>query len=64
MDQSTTELDTYRRKLLWRATHRGLKELDLVLGGFARRNIAVMTETELDVFAVIVGLADSDLLGI
>jgi antitoxin CptB len=61
MDQQTTDLDTFRRKLLWRATHRGLKELDLVLGGFARQNVSGMSPGELDEFEAIVSLPDPDL---
>jgi antitoxin CptB len=63
MDQQTTELDTFRRKLLWRATHRGLKELDLVLGGFARQNVNGMSPAELDEFDAIVSLPDPELYG-
>jgi antitoxin CptB len=63
MDQQTKDLDTFRRKLLWRATHRGLKELDLVLGGFARQNVSGMSTAELDQFDAIVSLPDTDLYG-
>ncbi len=63
MDQQTTDLDTIRRKLLWRATHRGLKELDLVLGGFARQNLSAMNAAELDEFEAIVSLPDPELFG-
>jgi len=63
MDQQTTDLDTIRRKLLWRATHRGLKELDLVLGGFARQNVNRMGAAELDEFEAIVSLPDPELFG-
>jgi antitoxin CptB len=61
MEHQTTELDAYRRKLLWRATHRGLKELDLVLGGFAKQHVGALSKTELDQFSEIVALADCDL---
>jgi len=62
MEPRTKELDAERRKLLWRATHRGLKELDLVLGGFARAHIGDLEGRELDEFAEIVSLSDSDLI--
>jgi antitoxin CptB len=61
MEHQTTELDALRRKLLWRATHRGLKELDLVLGGFAKQQVRDLSRTELDQFSEIVGLPDTDL---
>ncbi|MFO0994772.1 MAG: succinate dehydrogenase assembly factor 2 [Hyphomicrobiales bacterium] len=56
-----TESDAVRRKLLWRATHRGLKELDLVLGGFAKAHIGSLDDRELAEFSEIVSLADTDL---
>ena len=62
MEHQTTELDALRRKLLWRATHRGLKELDLVLGGFAKDHVAELSDPELNEFSQIVSLADTDLL--
>lgn len=61
MEQQTTELDALRRKLLWRATHRGLKELDLVLGGFAKAHVGNLKARELDEFSEIVALPDNDL---
>jgi antitoxin CptB len=61
MEQQTTELDALRRKLLWRATHRGLKELDLVLGGFAKVHVGDLEARELDEFSEIVSLPDNDL---
>lgn len=61
MEPETTELDAERRKLLWRATHRGLKELDLVLGGFAKAHVGELEGRELDEFTEIVALADTDL---
>lgn len=61
MEQQTTEFDAVRRKLLWRATHRGLKELDLVLGGFAKAHIDSLNGRELEEFSEIVSLADTDL---
>jgi len=41
--------DSFRRKrLLWRATHRGIKEMDLILGGFAPRHIDAFCPGEID----------------
>lgn len=54
--------DPHRRKrLLYRATHRGFKEVDLVVGGFATAHIATMTEAELDEFEALLSLPDHDL---
>lgn len=51
-----------RKKLLWRATHRGIKEMDLIVGGFALQRLAAMTELELAEFADILEIPDQDLL--
>lgn len=39
-----------RRRLLYRATHRGTYENDLMIGGFAHRHIATMDDATLDAF--------------
>ena len=41
------DLDPRRRRLVYRALHRGTKEADLMIGGFVTRNIAGFTEAEL-----------------
>lgn len=38
------------KRLLWRASHRGTKELDVLIGGFATERLADMTETQLATF--------------
>lgn len=58
----STDLETIRKRLLWRATHRGIKEMDLVVGGFATQNLKHMSEGELSQFAVLLDIADQDLL--
>ena len=35
-----------RRRLLFRAEHRGFKEADLVIGGFAREQLPGMSEED------------------
>jgi antitoxin CptB len=51
-----------RKRLLWRATHRGIKEMDLILGGYVTRNIASFTSAELDQLEVIMDLPDQNML--
>lgn len=50
-----------RRRTLYRATHRGTFENDLMIGGYARRFIATMTEAELDALEEVMAHEDSDL---
>jgi antitoxin CptB len=61
MDTDRQPLDARRRRILWRAMHRGTRELDLLLGGFAHQHIATMTEMELAELEDIVALADPEL---
>lgn len=50
--------DARRRKLLFRATHRGTKENDLLLGGYVRAHLAAFTDAELAEFESIMDLPD------
>ena len=43
-------LDPRRRRVLFRAWRRGMREMDLVLGQFADMNLSAMSEEELDEF--------------
>ena len=45
---SSEGLDARRRRLLFRSRHRGIREMDLVLGPFADAELPRMSETELD----------------
>ena len=42
------ELDARRRRILFRATHRGTYENDILIGGFVRARLAIFTDAELD----------------
>jgi antitoxin CptB len=47
------DLETTRKKLLYRATYRGTRELDLLVGGFAKTRVAGFTADECEEFRVI-----------
>lgn len=53
--------DSRRRRLLYRANHRGSYENDLLLGGYVSRHIAALTAGELDALEAIIELPDADL---
>jgi antitoxin CptB len=40
--------ETRRRRILFRATHRGTYENDLIIGGFVRARLDRLTDVELD----------------
>ena len=54
-------LDNRRRRLLFRATHRGTYENDLLVGGFVQARIARFSEAELDALEDVMELPDADL---
>ena len=56
-----TTMDARRRKLAFRAAHRGMKEMDVILGGYAERMLATMSDRELDAFERLLELPDPDL---
>jgi len=60
-EHTSTELSPRRRRLLFRATHRGTKETDLMVGGFVARHIATFSEAELDELEAVLELLDVDL---
>jgi antitoxin CptB len=62
MTNPTPMLDVERRRLLWRATHRGIKEMDLIVGGYAEQHLARMEAQDLKVFAAILEIPDQLLL--
>ena len=56
-----SELDARRRRALWRASHRGTKEMDLMLGAYARAELARMDAARLARFEALLALPDPDL---
>jgi antitoxin CptB len=61
--RSSADLDPRRRKVLFRAWHRGMREMDLIMGRFADEAIGGFSEAELDEFERLIEVPDRDLLG-
>jgi antitoxin CptB len=59
---STPDIELRRKRLLWRATHRGIKEMDLILGGFVSRNLEGFSEGEIAELERIMDIPDQDML--
>ena len=49
-----------RKKLLFRAQRRGFKEVDLIFGTFAAREISLLNEAELDQFEALLDAPDQE----
>ncbi len=54
-------LDTRRKRLRYRCWHRGIKELDLLLGGFADRELAAMSAAEMDRFEALLEVPEPEI---
>ena len=60
--QSSADLDVRRRKILFRAWHRGIREMDLIFGQFAEAELAGLPEDVLDELERIMAEEDNDLV--
>lgn len=58
---SAEPIDTRRRRLRFRAWHRGTRELDLLIGSFADAHLGDFDEAGLDRFEALLELSDPDL---
>ena len=59
--RTSAGLDVRRRRVLFRAWHRGIREMDLLMGRFADAEIATMPEPDLDEFERLIEVPDRDL---
>lgn len=58
---SDEELETRRKRLLYRSVYRGNRENDILLGQFARAHIAAFDGRELDQYEQLLRAADNDI---
>ena len=56
------KLDTIRKRLAWRASRRGIKEMDILVGGYADENLPKMSAQELITFEALLEIPDQQLL--
>lgn len=55
-------LDSYRKKLLYISTHRGTKEGDLIVGGFARAHLPHFSQEEVEEWAHLLDYPDAEIM--
>ena len=60
-EDAPAALDIRRKKLFYRANHRGTYENDLLIGGFVRARLATMSEQELDEIEAVMEFPDAEL---
>ena len=59
--RTSADLDVRRRRNLFRAWHRGIREMDLIFGQFADTELAAISPVDLDEFEAILAEDDNDL---
>ena len=60
--RSSEGLDVRRRKLLFRCWHRGMREMDLIMGRFADATVEHLTQEEVAEFEQLMEAPDRELL--
>jgi len=58
---SGSERDIRLRRLKFRSWHRGIKEMDLILGHFADSSLESLSDSELDTYEALIGAEDTAL---
>ena len=58
---SGSDLGMRRRRALWRATHRGSKEMDFLLGRYAEAALDGMNANEIAIFERLIDTPDPDI---
>ncbi len=53
-------LSNRQKKLLWHASHRGMQELDLLIGQTVKKHIEVMDDAQLDLLEHFLAADDAD----
>ncbi|SHO61129.1 antitoxin CptB [Pseudoxanthobacter soli DSM 19599] len=60
---TSAEVDARRRKVLFRAWHRGMREMDLLLGSYVDARIVGWSDDQLAVFEALMDVPDQTLFG-
>ncbi len=60
--RTSADLDPRQRRTLFRAWHRGIREMDLILGQFADENIHLLNDEELSLFESLLDVDDRDMI--
>ena len=59
--RTSADLDPRQRRILFLAWHRGIREMDLIMGRFADAAIDALSDAELDDFERLIEVPDRDL---
>lgn len=53
--------DRRLKRIRFRSWHRGIKEMDILMGGFADQHLAELSDEELDAFETVLTVPDQEL---
>lgn len=53
-------IENWRKRLIFRSDHRGIKEMDIIMGNFARENVPSFTEAQLTDYEELLNESDPD----
>lgn len=59
--EKVENLENWRKRLIYRSWHRGMKEMDVLMGTFADRYVAKFTENQLRAYDAVLDIEDPDL---
>jgi antitoxin CptB len=62
LSRTSADLDPRRKRILFRAWHRGTREMDLLMGQYTESVIADLSEADLDILETLSDEDDRDLL--
>ncbi|MGE4221079.1 MAG: succinate dehydrogenase assembly factor 2 [Alphaproteobacteria bacterium] len=63
MTEQTDAATVRRKRIRFRCWHRGTREMDLLLGGFADRHIALLSVSDLDALETLLDCPDPEIYG-
>lgn len=62
-EPNSSDLDIRRRAALFRSWHRGMREMDILMGRFADAHMAALSVAELADYEILVEAQDRDIFG-
>lgn len=60
---SHKDMNVRRKRLTYRANYRGFKEMDMILGGFAKAHMDELSDEDVLIFEELLGAKDHDIYG-
>lgn len=55
------DMETRKKRLVYRSNYRGFKEADMILGGYAKAHIDIMSDAEVLMFEDLLNAKDHDI---